>query len=219
MVPLARSPSTVPSKQTVPPAVPAPGPRSMTWSAIAMVSGLCGVPADRLVRVEEARFGEDPHCPPAVHLVAGDGDRALGERLGVIEELGEVDVGDRAPAFAARTHAAGTGEGLSHGLASTAFDRDRTARPDRGDVEGERGGRADVRPPESAEQDAQHRVGVEQDAQHRVGVGVGVGGGADGGAGVSTHPLLVDDDRGRQPVEYVDLGPRQRRHEALYEAL
>src|SRR5450755_1016302 len=40
-VPLARSPSTVPSKQTVPPAVPAPGPRSTTWSAIANVSGLC----------------------------------------------------------------------------------------------------------------------------------------------------------------------------------
>ncbi len=40
-VPLARSPATVPSKQTVPPAVPAPGPRSTTWSAIAMTSGLC----------------------------------------------------------------------------------------------------------------------------------------------------------------------------------
>ena len=41
MVSLARSPSTVPSKQTSPPAVPAPGPRSTTWSAIAIVSGLC----------------------------------------------------------------------------------------------------------------------------------------------------------------------------------
>ena len=40
-VPLARSPSTVPSKTTLPPAVPAPGPRSTTWSAIAIVSGLC----------------------------------------------------------------------------------------------------------------------------------------------------------------------------------
>ena len=57
--------------------------------------------------------------------------------------------------------------------------------------------------PEPAEEDAQHRVGV--------------GGGADRGAGVGTHPLLVDDDRGRQPFEYVDLGPRQRRHEALHE--
>ena len=40
-VPLARSPSTVPSKTTSPPAVPAPGPRSTTWSAIAIASGLC----------------------------------------------------------------------------------------------------------------------------------------------------------------------------------
>ncbi len=37
----ARSSSTVPSKQTVPPAVPAPGPRSITWSATAIASGLC----------------------------------------------------------------------------------------------------------------------------------------------------------------------------------
>ncbi len=41
MVRLARSPSTVPSKQTVPPALPAPGPRSTTWSAIAIASGSC----------------------------------------------------------------------------------------------------------------------------------------------------------------------------------
>ncbi|GAP60369.1 hypothetical protein AHiyo1_38770 [Arthrobacter sp. Hiyo1] len=40
-VPLARSPSRVPSKTTSPPAVPAPGPRSTTWSAIAIASGLC----------------------------------------------------------------------------------------------------------------------------------------------------------------------------------
>jgi len=37
----ARSPATVPWKQTVPPVAPAPGPRSTTWSAIAMTSGLC----------------------------------------------------------------------------------------------------------------------------------------------------------------------------------
>ena len=90
-----------------------------------------------------------------------------------------------------------------HRLAGAAFDRDRAARPDRGDVEGERVGRADVRLSEPAEQDPQHRVGV--------------GGGADRGAGVGAHPLLVDDDRGRQPFEHVDVGPRQRRHEALHE--
>ena len=54
---------------------------------------------------------------------------------------------------------------------------------------------------------------AEEDAQHRVGVGRG----ADRRARVGAHPLLVDDDRGRQPVEHVDLGPRQRRHEALHE--
>ena len=54
---------------------------------------------------------------------------------------------------------------------------------------------------------------AEEDAQHRV----GVGGGADRGAGVGAHPLLVDEDRRRQPLEHVDVGPRQRRHEALHE--
>ena len=53
--------------------------------------------------------------------------------------------------------------------------------------------RPDVRLTEAAEEDAEHRVGV--------------GGGADGGADVGAHPLLVDDDGGRQAVEYVDVGP------------
>ena len=34
---------------------------------------------------------------------------------------------------------------------------------------------------------------------------------------LGTHALLVDDDRGRQPFEDVDIGPRQRGHEALHE--
>ena len=90
-----------------------------------------------------------------------------------------------------------------HGPAGPALDRDPTARPDRRDVERERAGRPDVRLPEPAEEDAQHRVGV--------------GGGADRRAGVGTHPLLVDADHGRQSLEHVDLGPRQRRHQALHE--
>ena len=57
--------------------------------------------------------------------------------------------------------------------------------------------------PEPAVQDAQHRVGV--------------GGGAHRGPGVGAHPLLVDDDRRGQAFEQVDLGPGQRRHEALHE--
>jgi hypothetical protein len=54
---------------------------------------------------------------------------------------------------------------------------------------------------------------AEDDPQHRV----GVGGGADRGAGVTAHPLLVHDDRRRQPLQQVDLRARQRRHEALHE--
>ncbi len=159
--------------------------------------------ADRLVRVEVAAASVDAPVPP-FHAVAGDRERPLVERLAVVVQRGQVEVGDRAPPLAARTHAAGAGEGrlLGSGLA-TALDRDPTARLDRGDVEGERAGRTDVRLPEAAEEDAQHRVGVR--------------GRPDRGARVGTHPLLVDEDRGRQPVEYVDVGPRQRRHEALHE--
>src|SRR5262245_5197894 len=40
-VSLARMPSTVPAKHTMPPCAPAPGPMSPTWSAIAITSGLC----------------------------------------------------------------------------------------------------------------------------------------------------------------------------------
>ena len=54
---------------------------------------------------------------------------------------------------------------------------------------------------------------AEEDAQHRVGVGRR----ADGRARVGAHAFLVDDDRRGQAVEHVDLGPRQRRHEALHE--
>ena len=58
-------------------------------------------------------------------------------------------------------------------LRGTAFDGDRTACSDRGDIEGERVGRADVRLSEPAEEDAQHRVSV--------------GGGAHRGTGVGAH--------------------------------
>ena len=118
---------------------------------------------------------------------------------------GQVEVGDRAHALAARAHAAGDARTSRFSVFvlppfSTVIAPDRA---DRRDVERERVGRADVRLAEPAEQDAQHRVGV--------------GGGADRRAGVGAHPLLVDDDRRRQPFEHVDVGPRQRRHEALHE--
>ncbi len=60
-----------------------------------------------------------------------------------------------------------------------------------------------MRLPEPAEEDAQHRVRV--------------GDGADGRAGVGTHPFLVDEDRRRQAVEDVDVGPRHRRQKTLHE--
>jgi hypothetical protein len=66
---------------------------------------------------------------------------------------------------------------------AAALEGDRAGATDRGDVEGERLGRADVRPPQPAEENPQHRVGVS--------------GGADRGARVGAHALLVDDDRGR----------------------
>ena len=53
---------------------------------------------------------------------------------------------------------------------------------------------------------------AEEDPEH----GVGVGGGAHRGAGVGAHPLLVDDDRRRQSLKVVDVGPRQVGHEPLH---
>ena len=49
-----------------------------------VVDFFLGVLADRFVRVQETRLDEGAHCPEAVHGVAGDGDRALGQRLGVV---------------------------------------------------------------------------------------------------------------------------------------
>ena len=127
------------------------------------------------------------------------------ERLAVVVQRRQVEVGDPPHAFAARTHAAETVERrlLGPGLASAAIDGDGPTGRHRGDVERVGVGRADVRLPEPAEEDPQHRVGV--------------GGGADRGPGVGAHAFLVDDDRGRQPVEDVDVGPGQCRHEALHE--
>ena len=159
------------------------------------------VVADRLVGVE-AGLLEDARRP-AICGVTGDGDRALGERLALVVDLGQVDVARAAHALAARAHAAGDAEGATLGLARAAIDLDRPAARDRRDVEGERLGSADVRLADPAEHDPQHRARV----RHR----------ADGGTDVGAHPLLVEDDRGRQAFERIDVGPGQRRHEALHE--
>src|SRR6185312_11943739 len=113
---------------------------------------------------------QDP-AEPAVHAHAGDRDRALVDRLGVVVERGEVEVRRRAPALAAGTHAAGDAELAAFlDLPAALLEGDRPRPADRRDVEREGLRPADVRLAEPAEQDAQHRARV--------------GGGADGGADV-----------------------------------
>src|SRR6202044_2154676 len=99
---------------------------------------LLGELADRLVRVVEPRLGVEP-VPPAARRVAGDGEGALVQRLAVVVELGQVDIGDGAPALAAWAHAPGDAEAaplLDRLPAALELDRARAA--DRGDVEGVR---------------------------------------------------------------------------------
>src|ERR1700683_3898062 len=67
------------------------------------------------VGVAKARRAVEPGVPAATGI-AGDGDRALVERLALVVQLRQVDVGDGAPAFAARAHAPGAGGGAPHGL-------------------------------------------------------------------------------------------------------
>ncbi len=168
-----------------------------------VVELLLGVLADRLVHVEEAAAAEDS-AVPALHAESGDRERTLAERQAVVVQRRQVEVGDRARALAARAHAAEVDDVAHDGLLAPALvGGHHAARLARRDVEREGRRRPDVRFPQPAEEDPEHRVGV--------------GGRADGGARVGAHPLLVDDDRGREPVEQVDLGPGQRRHEALHE--
>ena len=90
---------------------------------------------DRLVRVEPAAAAIDP-AVPAVHAVAGDGDRPLVERLGGVEDRRQVDVVDRSHALAARAHAPGDREaaGLA-GRSPLLLEADPPGAADRGHVE------------------------------------------------------------------------------------
>src|SRR3546814_2594696 len=127
--------------------------------------------ADRLVGVEEAAAPEGAPVP-AVHALAGDAERSLVERLGVVVELRQVEVGDRAHALAARAHAAGDREAaLLTLLLAALLDGDGARPADRGHVERERLRRSDVGLTQPAEEDAQHRVGVGDRAHRRAGVG------------------------------------------------
>ena len=158
---------------------------------------------DRLVRVEQPAAAEDAPVP-AVHAVTGNRDRALVDRLGVVIELGEIEIADRAESLAARAHPAEAVERrLDRPRRGPALDRDRAARADRRDVERVRTRRADVRLAQPAEQDPQHRAGV--------------GGGADRGSRIGAHALLIHDDRRGQPLQHVDVRAGQRGHEALHE--
>ena len=124
------------------------------------------------------------------------------ERLRLVDDHGQVEIGDGASALALGTHPAEVDGVLDDPLLALGAGHDPT-RPRRRDVEGERCRPADVRLAEAAEQAAQHRVGV--------------GDGPERGARIGTQALLVDQDRGGQPLEDVDLGSGQVRHEHLDE--
>ncbi len=160
----------------------------------------CREVLDRLVWIEEARATVHASVP-AVGGDAGHLDGAAGERLRLVVDLGQVDVGDDPHALTARAHAAETLEGGLFGFLVADFDC--AASADGRHIEGEGRRRPDVGFAAPAEQDPQH--------------GVGVGDRADRRTGIAADPLLVDDDRRGQPVQHVDVGPVLPRHEPLYE--
>ncbi len=161
-----------------------------------------GVVADRLVRVEEAGLAEHPRRP-AVGGVARDGDRALGERLGLVVELGQVDVGRGAHALAARAHAAGDAEASALGLAGAALDLDRPAARHRGDVERVRLGPPMCgRPTRLKTTRSIALASVTVPTVERT------------LAPIRSWSRMIAVVR---PFERVDVGPGQRRHEALHE--
>src|SRR5690606_1563092 len=98
--------------------------------------------ADGFVWIEKAALTKDAAIP-AVHAVAGDRERTLVERFGGVVELRQIEVRHRAPALAARTHAANDRERLLDRLLLTLLDR--SDRRHRWHVESVGLGRADVR--------------------------------------------------------------------------
>ena len=160
---------------------------------------LLGVLGERLVWVEEAGAFEDT-AVPAVHAVAEDGRRisSLGNLLSSPDAVRSKSVTE--PGHPRSADFFGLPPVMLKLRRSfTVFRRARSVTAPAPLMEAmlrERLGRADVRLPQALEEDPQHRVGV--------------GDGTDRGADVGAHPLLVDDD-GRQPFQYVDIRPRQRR--------
>ena len=169
-----------------------------------VVQLLLGVVGDRQVGVDEARLGVALHHPP-VRRVAGHLDRPAAQRQRPVEQFVDVDVAHLAEALALRAHAARDLEraALLLALVRTGRDGDGPRARDRRHVERERLRRADVRLADATEQQPQH--------------GVHVGRGADGRTGVGAHAFLIDDDRGADVLERIDLGAAELAHELLDE--
>src|SRR5690606_11933367 len=141
---------------------------------------------------------------PTVHAVAWDDQGALVERLAVVVERRAVEVGDRTQALAAGAHPTGDGEAPHlRRLAAPALYGQRALPARRSHVERERLRGTDMGLTQTAEEDAEE--------------GVGVGGGADRRADVRPHALLVDDDRGGEALQQVDVRAAEAGHEALHE--
>ncbi len=163
-----------------------------------------GVLPNRLVGVEEARLGEHPRRP-AIRGVAGDGDRSPGQRLALVVDLAQVDVGHRPHALAARAHPAELVERALHGLLPS---------PPRSIViaplpltvgmlnENACGEPMCGCPSRLNRMRSIALASVTVPTVERA---------------LASHPLLVDDDRRRQPIEHIDVGSRERRHECLHE--
>ncbi|MBG9885420.1 hypothetical protein ABE10_02230, partial [Bacillus toyonensis] len=139
---------------------------------------------------------------PAVGRVSGDHDRAVVQRLALVDDLREIEVGHGAAALAARAHPAEIDRVLDDLLLAPGPGHHTAGLLGR-DVEGERGRPADVRIPQPAEEDAQHRVRVRHRPHRR--------------PRVRAEALLIDDDRGGEPFQDVDVGAGHRRHEPLDE--
>ncbi len=156
-----------------------------------------GEVAQRLVGVEEAGVGVDAVVPRA-GLEAREGDGALVQatcRRSTSASMSTVDI---RPSPSHSAHIPPVIVICARlGLRLSLLERDLAADRAGRDVEAERAGRTDVRLAEPAEDHPQHVVGI--------------GRGADGRARIGAHPLLVDDDRGRQVLERIDVRPRRRR--------
>ena len=162
---------------------------------------LLGEVLDRHIHRHDS--AEDLHVP-AIGRVSGNRERPGGERLRLVEQLREIDVADLPHAVTVRAHSAGDGEAAPFDLLAVGGMAGHSAlAADRGDVERERLRAADVRLADAAEEDPQEGVGIRRRSHGRPGVGA--------------HPLLVDDDRGREALEHVDIRTRGRVHERLDE--